>query len=65
MKRSTGRVRGYRHKKERRKNNPPAGIAPTYNYKREEERMQGTVSFPFRSGEHERIAVKVIDFRGE
>ncbi|QDQ41484.1 site-specific DNA-methyltransferase [Methylacidiphilum kamchatkense] len=28
------------------------------------ERMQGTISFPFRPGEHRRIAVKVIDFRG-
>ncbi len=28
------------------------------------ERMRGTVSFPFKSGEHGRIAVKVIDFRG-
>jgi len=28
------------------------------------ERMRGTVSFPFQPGEHRRIAVKVIDFRG-
>ncbi|MDW8166865.1 MAG: site-specific DNA-methyltransferase [Acidobacteriota bacterium] len=28
------------------------------------ERMRGTVSFPFQLGEHRRIAVKVIDFRG-
>jgi adenine-specific DNA-methyltransferase len=28
------------------------------------EQMRGTVSFPFRPGEHKRIAVKVIDFRG-
>ena len=28
------------------------------------ERMRGTVSFPFKPGEHKRIAVKVIDFRG-
>jgi len=28
------------------------------------ERMRGTVSFPFEAGEHHRIAVKVIDFRG-
>ncbi|WP_322799304.1 DNA methyltransferase, partial [Thermoflexus sp.] len=28
------------------------------------ERMRGTVSFPFHPGEHKRIAVKVIDFRG-
>lgn len=28
------------------------------------ERMRGTVSFPFKPGEHNRIAVKVIDFRG-
>jgi adenine-specific DNA-methyltransferase len=28
------------------------------------EKMQGTVSFPFQPGEHKRIAVKVIDFRG-
>jgi len=28
------------------------------------ERMCGTVSFPFQPGEHHRIAVKVIDFRG-
>jgi adenine-specific DNA-methyltransferase len=28
------------------------------------ERMWGTVSFPFQPGEHKRIAVKVIDFRG-
>jgi adenine-specific DNA-methyltransferase len=26
--------------------------------------MRGTVSFPFKPGEHQRIAVKVIDFRG-
>jgi len=26
--------------------------------------MRGTVSFPFQPGEHSRIAVKVIDFRG-
>jgi hypothetical protein len=26
--------------------------------------MRGTVSFPFTPGEHNRIAVKVIDFRG-
>ena len=26
--------------------------------------MRGTVSFPFKLGEHKRIAVKVIDFRG-
>jgi adenine-specific DNA-methyltransferase len=28
------------------------------------EQMRGTHSFPFKSGEHKRIAVKVIDFRG-
>lgn len=28
------------------------------------EQMRGTVSFPFKPGEHNRIAVKVIDFRG-
>jgi adenine-specific DNA-methyltransferase len=28
------------------------------------EKMRGTVSFPFTPGEHNRIAVKVIDFRG-
>lgn len=28
------------------------------------ERMRGVVSFPFQPGEHKRIAVKVIDFRG-
>ena len=28
------------------------------------EHMRGTVSFPFEAGEHQRIAVKVIDFRG-
>ncbi|WP_376789655.1 DNA methyltransferase, partial [Thermoflexus sp.] len=28
------------------------------------EKMRGTVSFPFKPGEHQRIAVKVIDFRG-
>ena len=28
------------------------------------EKMQGTTSFPFKPGEHKRIAVKVIDFRG-
>lgn len=28
------------------------------------ERMRGTASFPFQPGEHKRIAVKVIDFRG-
>jgi len=28
------------------------------------DRMRGTVSFPFKPGEHGRIAVKVIDFRG-
>jgi len=28
------------------------------------EQMQGTTSFPFEPGEHQRIAVKVIDFRG-
>ncbi|MBM4288831.1 MAG: site-specific DNA-methyltransferase [Deltaproteobacteria bacterium] len=28
------------------------------------ERMRGTVSFPFKPGKHGRIAVKVIDFRG-
>jgi adenine-specific DNA-methyltransferase len=28
------------------------------------EQMRGTVSFPFQPGEHKRIAVKVIDFRG-
>ena len=28
------------------------------------ERMRGTESFPFQPGEHKRIAVKVIDFRG-
>ncbi|MEJ5241826.1 MAG: site-specific DNA-methyltransferase [Anaerolineales bacterium] len=28
------------------------------------ERMRGTESFPFEPGEHKRIAVKVIDFRG-
>jgi adenine-specific DNA-methyltransferase len=26
--------------------------------------MRGTASFPFKPGEHQRIAVKVIDFRG-
>jgi adenine-specific DNA-methyltransferase len=26
--------------------------------------MRGAVSFPFQPGEHGRIAVKVIDFRG-
>ncbi|MGC9075164.1 MAG: hypothetical protein ACP5JD_05485 [Candidatus Bipolaricaulaceae bacterium] len=29
------------------------------------EKMRGTVSFPFQAGEHGRIAVKVIDFRGD
>jgi adenine-specific DNA-methyltransferase len=28
------------------------------------EQMRGTVSFPFKLGEHQRVAVKVIDFRG-
>ncbi len=28
------------------------------------EQMRGTISFPFQAGEHKRIAVKVIDFRG-
>jgi len=28
------------------------------------EQMRGTVSFPFEAGEHKRVAVKVIDFRG-
>ncbi|GBC94013.1 Modification methylase DpnIIB [bacterium HR15] len=28
------------------------------------EQMRGTISFPFQPGEHGRIAVKVIDFRG-
>jgi adenine-specific DNA-methyltransferase len=28
------------------------------------EQMRGTISFPFEPGEHRRIAVKVIDFRG-
>lgn len=28
------------------------------------EQMRGTVSFPFPAGKHDRIAVKVIDFRG-
>jgi len=28
------------------------------------EKMRGTVSFPFQPGDHKRIAVKVIDFRG-
>ena len=28
------------------------------------EKMRGTKSFPFKPGEHKRIAVKVIDFRG-
>jgi adenine-specific DNA-methyltransferase len=28
------------------------------------EQMRSTVSFPFKPGEHRRIAVKVIDFRG-
>ena len=28
------------------------------------DRMRGTVSFPFKPGEHQRIAVKVIYFRG-
>lgn len=28
------------------------------------ERMRGTRSFPFKTGKHKRIAVKVIDFRG-
>jgi hypothetical protein len=27
--------------------------------------MRSTISFPFQLGEHRRIAVKVIDFRGE
>jgi adenine-specific DNA-methyltransferase len=28
------------------------------------ENMRGTISFPFQPGKHRRIAVKVIDFRG-
>jgi adenine-specific DNA-methyltransferase len=28
------------------------------------EQLRGTVSFPFEPGEHRRIVVKVIDFRG-
>lgn len=28
------------------------------------EQMRGTKSFPFAAGRHKRIAVKVIDFRG-
>jgi hypothetical protein len=28
------------------------------------EQMLGTASFPFEPGEHQRIAVKMIDFRG-
>lgn len=29
------------------------------------EQLRGTRSLPFRAGEHRRIAVKVIDFRGD
>lgn len=28
------------------------------------EQMRGTTSFPFKAGSHKRVAVKVIDFRG-
>jgi len=28
------------------------------------QKMRSTISFPFEAGEHQRIAVKVIDFRG-
>ena len=110
----------YRHEEARRKNNPPAGIAHTYEVREREtgnysydlhldvaawfldtdydgmtfhicqaffpgdskawqklqralkaqidpeafEQMRSTKSFPFKAGKHKRIAVKVIDFRG-
>lgn len=92
-------VGDYRHGEARRKNNSPAGIAPTYEVRERQltpytydphldpqlqkvsllkttralkaqidpeafAQMRGTVSFPFKPGEHQRIAVKVIDFRG-
>jgi len=110
----------YRHEEARRKNNPPAGIAHTYEVREREthsyfydphldvaawfldtdydgmtfhicqaffpgdskawqklqralkaqidpeafEQMRSTKSFPFKAGKHKKIAVKVIDFRG-
>ncbi|HSN75704.1 MAG TPA: hypothetical protein VL334_11555 [Anaerolineae bacterium] len=55
--RSTG---DYRHDQARRKNNPPVG---TFNDDLFDQ-LTGRVSLPFEPGEHRRIAVKVIDQRG-
>ena len=84
-------VDDFRHADAKRLNNPPAGVAPTYEVRERQtrsyaydphldpqliwsgkaqidptafEQLRGTVSFPFEAGEHRRIAVKVIDFRG-
>ena len=45
----------YPHDAARRKNNPPATLF---------DQFIGRVSLPFQPGEHRRIAVKVIDQRG-
>jgi hypothetical protein len=55
--RSTG---DYRHDAARRKNNPPVGTLNDDLF----DQLTGRVSLPFEPGEHRRIAVKVIDQRG-
>jgi len=55
--RSTG---DYRHDAARRKNNPPVGMLNDDLF----DQLTGRVSLPFQPGEHRRIAVKVIDQRG-
>jgi hypothetical protein len=55
--RSTG---DYRHDDARRKNNPPVGTLNDDLF----DQLTGLVSLPFEPGEHRRIAVKVIDQRG-
>jgi len=59
-------VTDFRHEQARRKNNPP-GVHRAYRAHIEPEafeQMRGAVSFPFQPGKHQRIAVKVLDFRG-
>ncbi len=50
----------YRHDAARRMNNPPVGTLNDDLF----DQLAGRVSLPFQPGEHRRIAVKVIDQRG-
>jgi hypothetical protein len=43
---------------------PPQQVLKAQSDLESYEQMRGKISFPFRAGSHKRVAVKVIDFRG-